>query len=143
MRNGGNMCYVNSVAQVLLRTPAIVEWLKWHRLNGCVHGEAGCMLCALWKTQESLENGTSDRARTTLVKYRAQVSAEFDNESQQDVVAFFGELVDRFKDREIAGGRFGIWGHVQEVHPMVTRGDRSFRLKHPVITHVDRIFRFV
>ena len=101
------------------------------------------MLCALWKTQESLEHGTSDRARTSLVKYRAQVSAEFNNESQQDVFAFFGELVDRFKDREIAGGRFGIWGHVQEVHPMVTRGDRSFRLKHPVITHVDRIFRFV
>ena len=92
MRNGGNMCYVNSVAQVLLRTPAIVEWLRWHRANGCVHGEATCMLCALSKTEVSLENRTSERARTALVNYRAEVSPEFESDSQQDVFAFFGKF---------------------------------------------------
>ena len=50
MRNIGNTCYVNSVAQVLLRTPAMLEWMCRHNADGCPHADTGCVLCALFRT---------------------------------------------------------------------------------------------
>ena len=45
----GNTCYVNSVAHVLLRAPAMGAWLEKHR-KMCVQQE-GCLLCVLDATR--------------------------------------------------------------------------------------------
>ena len=48
IRNLGETCYLSCVAQVLIRTPAMLEWLKQHVADGCRSGQEGfCVLCSL------------------------------------------------------------------------------------------------
>ena len=44
MRNLGNTCYVNSVTQVLVRTPAMLEWICRHNADGCPLADTSCVL---------------------------------------------------------------------------------------------------
>ena len=48
MRNVGNTCYLNSVAQVMMRVPAMLEWAKDHYAGNCPHEESSCVLCAFF-----------------------------------------------------------------------------------------------
>ena len=45
IRNLGETCYLSCVAQVLIRTPAMLEWLKQHVADGCRSGQEGLLLC--------------------------------------------------------------------------------------------------
>ena len=50
MRNMKYTCYLNSVAQVLMRTPAVLDWVMHHGVSDC-SGEGGsCVVCALFRT---------------------------------------------------------------------------------------------
>ena len=132
MRNLGNTCYVNSVAQVLMRTPAMCEWMCRHNADGCPHSDTGCVLCALFRTYgQLLRGGAGDalRCRPVLAEQRGEVGEVFRDNNQHDVFEFFESFIDRARAREIEAGRHGPWDGVQ--------------LTYRVATHVDRVFGFV
>ena len=132
MRNLGNTCYVNSVAQVLLRTPAMLEWMCRHNADGYPHADTGCVLCALFRAYGQLSRGgvgDALRRRPVLADRRAEVSEMFQDNNQHDVFEFFEAFIDRARAGEIEVGRRGPWDGVQ--------------LTFNVATHVDRIFGFV
>merc|ERR1712228_1030598 len=65
LRNLGDTCFASSVAQVLLRTPAILEWVETH------HGAAGCRrmrvandcaACAPCRTGRQVRDARAPRA---------------------------------------------------------------------------------
>ena len=132
MRNLANTCYVNSVAQVLLRTPAMLEWMCRHNADGCPLADAGCVLCALFRTYGQLLRGGAGaavRRRPVLAERRAEVDKVFRDDNQHDVFEFFEAFMDRARAGEIKAGRRGPWHGVQ-----LTEG---------FATHVERIFGFV
>ena len=109
MRNLGNTCYVNSVAQVLVRTPAMLEWICRHNADGCPRADTGCVLCALFRTYgQLLGGGAGDavRRRPVLAERRAEVSEVFQDENQHDVFEFFEAFIGRARAGEIQAGRF-------------------------------------
>ena len=51
----GNTCYVLAVAQVLMRTPGMHEWILKHReKDRCNRATTTCVLCSLGKTLEGV-----------------------------------------------------------------------------------------
>jgi hypothetical protein len=44
-RGRTNTCYVVSVAQVLLRIPAVLDWAICHNAGGCPAEGSACVLC--------------------------------------------------------------------------------------------------
>ena len=61
-----NTCYVISVAQVLLRIPAVLDWAICHNAGGCPEEGSACVLCALFQTYSQLLDGTSRMLRQCL-----------------------------------------------------------------------------
>jgi len=131
MRNVGNTCYVNSMAQVLMRVPAMVEWATQHVAENCPQEESSCVLCALFRTYCQVLAGFGRGAASVpvLAERRAQVHDVYRGAHQHDVVEFFEHFLDRARSVEIAAGRCGAWGGLQ--------------MDRPVATHVERIFGFV
>ena len=131
LRNVGNTCYLNSVAQVLMRTPAMLEWAMRHNARGCPHARATCPLCALYQTYLQVRDGSclAPRCVPVLAQRRSQVAPAFGGYDQHDAVEFFEAFLVKLRQQEIHVNRYGFWGGVQI--------DRA------VATHADRIFGFV
>ena len=124
-------CYVNSVAQVLMRTPALLEWMMWHSAEGCPSEETSCVLCALFRTYCQVVGGLGGGSASVpvFVARRGHVGEVFEGTLQHDVFEFLEHFLERARSAEIASGRYGLWGAVQ--------------LTWPAATHVERIFGFV
>ena len=87
MRNMKNMCYLNSVAQVLMRTPAVLEWVMHHGVSDC-SGEGGsCVVCALFRTYCQVLAGFGQGADSVpvLAAQRQLVGPQFAGDYQHDV----------------------------------------------------------
>ena len=130
----GNTCYVLAVAQVLLRTPGMHEWIRKHReKDRCDRATTTCVLCSLGKTLQSVACPARlgrDRAQPALVLERRRVDARFDSGAQQCAFEFTEALLNKLRVGEVSAMRCGPW-------PDVSLPDM------PVATHVDRLFGFV
>ena len=132
MHNTGNMCYVNTLAQILLRTPAVFEWLRAHHRTHCRScSKVNCVLCALSKTSEALFDGECTRGYSELARKRACIGEQFASSRQQCVVEFFERLCVTLREQECASMRCGHWEHIENADKL------------QVATHVDRVFGFV
>ena len=130
LKNVGNTCYLNSVAQVLVRTPAVAEWLQKHNAEGCPSEQNGCPLCALFLTFTEVLAGFNEQDKTpTFAKRRSEVDERFAGCNQHDVVEFLEKFFERARDVEILSGRCSVWQDVQIAEPRAT--------------HVERLFGFV
>ena len=119
IRNLGVTCYLSCVAQVLIRTPAMLEWLKQHVADGCHSGDAGfCVLCSLKQTYDQMLNGTVGRApaQPVIAQRRHTVHAAF-RCGQHDVVDFLERFLDQAKGEEVQHQRYGMWRGVQQTNP--------------------------
>ena len=134
MPRKGNTCYVLSVAQVLLRTPGVQEWMAVHALS-CGRSESTCAVCALHTTLGQMHSGFGTKRspvepKLAEVGERRYVGEEFGTAGQQDAVLFLLQFLDRARGVELEALRFGTWGFVQLPGMAVA-------------THVDRLFGFV
>ncbi len=130
LKNVGNTCYLNSVAQVLMRTPAVVEWMSRHHADGCPKDESGCALCSLFLTYSQVLSGFAHDDKTpVLAARRAEVDGRFGGREQHDVVEFFEKFLECVRDVEIAAGRCSTWENIQIAERRAT--------------HVERLFGFV
>ena len=102
MRNIGVTCYLNCVAQVLIRTPAMLEWLKKHVESGCTGVHSDCVVCGLKQTYDQMLSGTVGRPSVVPVvaARRRAVCPEFGN-GQHDAVAFLEQFLDRARHMEV------------------------------------------
>ena len=124
----GETCYLSCVAQVLIRTPDMLEWLKQHVADGCRSGREGsCVLCSLKQTYDQMLNGTVGRApmQPVIAQRRQTVGPEFIR-GQHDAVDFMEQFLERAKQSEVARQRYGLWGGLQQTHPVATQVDRLF-----------------
>ena len=85
LRNQGFACYVTSVAQVLLRIPAVALFLQRHERHCEVGVEGGCVTCVLRATQHEL---VAQSGKPLLVVKRGVVDESFAAEGQHDVADF-------------------------------------------------------
>ncbi len=95
----GNTCYVNVVAQVLLRLQPITAMLQKHSEVPCTN-VTSCVLCALWDSKSSL--GSSRLPR--LANDRHLVGAAFADENQHDAVEFLECWIAKARAAEIKNG---------------------------------------
>ena len=87
LRRRGYTCYVNSVAHVLLRVPAMGAWLEHHR-GICIHRE-GCLLCVLAATRAQLSDSNAWKVLPELAVRRGLVGDAFEGPEQHDASEFF------------------------------------------------------
>ena len=129
IRNLGLTCYVSSFAQVLIRTPAMLEWMQCHSASGCANEETSCVLCALWQTYCQMLDGTVGResAVPVLAGRRRDVDEAF-GDGQHDVVEFLEKFFECARAAEVQAFRCASWDGVE--------GLRN-------ATHFERIFGFV
>ena len=131
LANAGNTCYASSVAQVLLRVPAVALWLHTHAAQckgfDCSGSGQGvrCVACALWATR--LQLGSA--ALPELVRHRRAVDEVFQKDSEHDAAEFMKRLLTRMRRCELEAERAVEWNGLQNE---VRRA-----------THVDRLFGFV
>ena len=134
-------CYVVSVTQLMLRTPAVLEWLRWHSEQPCEErGTGRCCVCGMWETYNQLcsrrwQQGPVSVLRRTSVDCDDDVMgqpSEFNDPwQQQDVFAYWGKLMTAARQGEIWAGRFAL------------RDGDSIRALNPGVTCVDQMFGFV
>ena len=74
-RRGENTCYVNNVAHVVLRVPAMGAWLEKH-LDICLQQE-GCLLCVLAATRKQLSDKQVRNSLPKLAVCRGLVRNDF------------------------------------------------------------------
>ena len=121
MPRPGNSCYIVSVTQVMLRVPAVFEWLRWHAARACPDRENGtCAACAMWQTYQQLLTGFGRHGRADPVSVRCRAfvdlnqrapgqPGEFDNAGQHDVFSYWGKWLFGVRDAEVLAGRFAMW----------------------------------
>ena len=127
--NYDNTCYVLSVAQILMRLPAFVDWMLYHLENACDGKNGGCSLCALGLTYQQVLAGWSYGSRPVpvIAARRTEVSAEFAGAEHQDACEFYNMFLARARERELNAMRFGRWDGVEHVDvPMATHAERLF-----------------
>ncbi|KAK9457159.1 hypothetical protein V1511DRAFT_152951 [Dipodascopsis uninucleata] len=95
--NNGVTCYMNSVLQVLLHVPAMVEYLLRMHKNDCTKNES-CVMCAFQKlTEECYSDGRKARGpiypRIILKKMRANGS-KLSEHRQEDAHEFLRQFID-------------------------------------------------
>ena len=127
MWNIGETCYLNCVAQVLIRTPAMLEWLKRHVENGCPRAHGDCVMCGLKQTYDQMLRGIVGRRSVVpvIAARRRAVGPEF-SDGQHDAVSFLEQFLDRARDVEVQYDRYGLWRGLQQTHPVATQVDRLF-----------------
>jgi hypothetical protein len=128
--NGGNTCYISSVAQLLLRVPAVARFLVEHsRVCGvaidgpaitdstsdvsceamsgnvdvaaCVAGDS-CVICSLWSSRRRLG---SVRALPFIAEQRGLVGLQFNGCDQHDAAEFLMACLGHFRRVERLAGR--------------------------------------
>ena len=139
--NFDSSCYVNSIVQVLLRVPGVVEWLRWHASHSCGLRDAGleqeCVPCLLNRTLRRLDEQSSAKFRADLAVYRRAVHADYDNREQQGACEFLMAMLTRVASQEVGECRVAPWNDgVDARGDQVVRGDTNG-------THVDRLFGLV
>ena len=92
LRNCGNTCYLNRVAQVLIRTPAMLAWVMWHHANGCPQEETSCVFCALFLTYCQVLTGARSSVKPVLAERRHTVGEVFEGNQQHDVFEFLEQF---------------------------------------------------
>ena len=111
MRNLGNTCYASSVSQVLVRTPAVLEWLRRHfGERGCGVGSS-CVACALFKTARQCGAAAGGRAveRPQLPVGRGDVDPAYADTEQHDAGEFLGHFLEQATAAERGAGRAAAW----------------------------------
>ena len=130
--------YVPNAVQLLLRLPAVAMWLAKHAEH-CEMGstEEGrserCVTCALWASRRNFNERAGRGERKSFVPLfvrRGLVGKVFASGGEQDVCAFFRDLLAEMRRVEINSSRAVVW-------PGMTgaAGD--------LCTHVDRLFTHV
>ena len=137
MANLGNTCYVASVAQVLLRTPGVLDWVQAHGIGGgCARarGRLGCVVCALQGTLRQMQDTAGKRAcmRPAIAVRRAWVHEQYSDRAQHDAGDFLAFLLQQASVVEEEAGRWAFWSP----GAMQTAGTS-------LATHVNRLFSFV
>jgi len=127
LRRMVNTCYVNSASQVLMRIPAVFEWMEEHAKQ--CPGHPSCVVCSLRGTSAQVLAGGCRHEHPVIAQRREQISETFAGDGQHDVFEFVENFFAKARKLEIEAGRYGLYGHVQ--------------IDRPVATHVDRIFGFV
>ena len=123
LNGGGNVCFANSVLQVLLRLPAVALWLSHHA--GACGAERGCATCELWLARLAL--GKLPAVRPLLVEQLGRFGLEaFAGGAQQDAKEFLRALLGQLRVCEVRAGRCVPWPGVG-----------------CDVTHVERLFGFV
>jgi len=127
IRNIGETCYLNCVAQVLIRTPAMLEWVKRHVENGCPREHGDCVICGLKQTYDQMLSGTVGRRSVVpvIAARRQAVGFEFSH-GQHDAVSFLEQFLDCARHVEVEYERYGLWGGLQQTYPVATQVDRLF-----------------
>ena len=122
----GRTCFAASVAQVLLRVPAVIVWLERHAELCALKMAGGCAVCALRETRRQVGVGGVEPV-VCRRDFLRQVGAMFADGRQHDACEFAHALLVRMVNAEADAGRLGVW-------PGTEWG---------VATHVDRLCSFV
>ena len=114
MGNLGNTCYASSMSQVLLRTPAVLEWLQRHfGESGCPRRDSGlsCVACSLYSTaRQCVHVGLCGVVqRPQLSQERAGVGAWYGDTEPHDAGEFLGHFIDVATAAEQAAERAAPW----------------------------------
>ncbi|KAK9238190.1 hypothetical protein V1525DRAFT_401794 [Lipomyces kononenkoae] len=96
--NNGVTCYMNSVLQVLLHVPAMVEYLLHVHRKDCA-GSDSCMMCTFAKLADECYGSGGRRKpiypRFILKKLKAvQPSSKFSDHRQEDAHEFLRQFID-------------------------------------------------
>ena len=123
LNGGANVCFANSVLQVVLRLPAVAFWLSHHA--GACGAERHCTTCELWLARLAL--GKLPAVRPLLVEQLGRFGLyAFAGGAQQSAADFLPALLGQLRVCEVKAGRFVQWPGVA-----------------CEVTHVERLFGFV
>ena len=134
--NVGNACYVHAPMQMLLRTPGVVEWVRWHGSHPCTLRDAGhrerCVGCLMYRTVEQMDRsrGVKIAGPAPLAVGRRFVGEDFNNVLQWDAQEFALALMNKAIQQECDAGRECAW------NAGLMHGDCR-------ATHLDRLLSFV
>ncbi|KAK9466645.1 hypothetical protein V1512DRAFT_163090 [Lipomyces arxii] len=94
--NNGVTCYMNSVLQVLLHVPAMVEYLLHVHRKDCTVGES-CIMCAFCKLADECYPSSPRRKPIYprfILKKLKQNGARFSDHRQEDAHEFLRQFID-------------------------------------------------
>ena len=132
-RNLGWTCYASSAVQVLLRVPAVVDWLRWHGSRPCGLRDIGlqdeCVACLLHRTLVNMcEGSAAGCVHLPVAHWRASVHEKYREEGRQcDASEFLLDMLVRLREQERSAHRCSWWNHG------LVDGSAD-------CTHVDRLF---
>ena len=136
--NRSNMCYANSALQVLLRTPAVAEFAKWHTPERCGIGGRPdvCIGCCLHQSfvEVSSIRPAAGALKPSLVRHRRLAGGDYDNDGQQDASDFVRHVLEQLVEVERRAGREAPWAVGELEWPDYGQ---------PRVTQVERLFGFV
>lgn len=124
LQNMGNTCFVNVVAQGLLRLPVLGHWLRHHAVF-CSRGPGSCVCCAFGATARQFSKEEAPWASIA----RDLISKRF-AEGQHDACEFLEEVLERMCIEECRDKRSTVWAGVR------SHGTDA------LVTQVERIFAF-
>jgi hypothetical protein len=124
--NAGNTCYVNVVAQVLLRLLPVRTMIKQHTCSD----PKSCVLCALWDSKDSLGRGRFAQMPRLAVD-RHLLGSQFADNQQHDAVEFLESWISLARAAEIKSGKaqdvpFGCDIRFPEQRTTITSMDSLF-----------------
>ena len=111
LQNMRNTCFVSSIVQVILRVPAVLDWVRDHVARGCPRAGFGleCVVCSLGRTLQQIVGARGSCDRPDLVLRRAEVQADFGDGGQHDAGEFLDYFLAKACDVEVGAGRCASW----------------------------------
>ena len=128
LENIGNTCFANACIQLLMRIPALVEWMNEHSKNCVQH--ARCALCSLHDTRLQVLVEARHAPRPVLAERLALLDQplleSLANSRQHDAVEFVDRFLNQIRGVERQAARAGAWSRVEIDDPVATQGERIF-----------------